>query len=355
MNSRMYKGMKRFGLITALLLLSCGVGAKPGMKTATFAGGCFWCMVPPFASLPGVTQVISGYAGGFKNNPTYKEVSSGATGHAESIQIVYDPAKISYEKLLDVFWRNIDPTDSAGQFVDRGSQYRSAIFFQDEEQQKLAIASREQLAKSGRFTRPIVTEITAFSNFYPAEEYHQDYYKKNPEDYERYHSRSGRVQFLAKIWGNEKTKERPMNFTKPTDAELKTRLNPLQYEVTQHEGTERPFQNEYWDNHAEGIYVDVVSGEVLFSSKDKFDSGTGWPSFMRPLEKQNVIEKKDVSHGMVRVEVRSKNADSHLGHLFDDGPQPTGLRYCMNSASMRFIAKENLEKEGYGEYLKLFQ
>ncbi|KAB8138547.1 peptide-methionine (S)-S-oxide reductase MsrA [Gracilibacillus oryzae] len=314
------------------------------IEKAVFAGGCFWCMVEPFDEQPGIINIVSGYTGGEKPNPTYEEVCTNTTGHREAVEITFEPDKFPYKKLLELFWQQIDPTDPNGQFNDRGESYKTAIYYTNEEQKELAEASKRELEESGKFDKPIVTDILPAKPFYLAEEKHQDYYKKQSFHYQLYKKGSGRADFIKRNWKKQYSKD-----------ELKEKLTPIQYHVTQENGTERPFMNEYWNNNSEGIYVDLVSGEPLFSTKDQYDAGCGWPSFTQPLNRQRLKENLDTSHGMRRIEVRSDESDSHLGHVFDDGPiEKGGMRYCINSASLRFIPKDKLAEEGLEQYLPLF-
>lgn len=322
------------------------------VETATFAGGCFWCMEPPFEGLVGVYDVTSGYSGGPEVNPTYEQVSSGTTGHAESVQIQFSPAAISYRQLVDIYLRSMDPTDGGGQFADRGRQYRPAIFTHGPAQVETAKAALEAIRD--KFQEPLAVEITPYRAFYPAEDYHQDYYRTHTAEYKRYRHGSGRTAFLQRTWGQD-VPEVEARYVKPDAKVLASKLTPLQLDVTQREGTEPPFKNPLWNEHGEGVYVDRVSGEPLFSSTDKYDSGTGWPSFTRPLVPGSVVYKKDTKLGAPRIEVRSKHGGSHLGHVFADGPKPTGQRYCMNSAALRFVPRDKLKQEGLGHLLPLFQ
>ena len=270
------------------------MGKTDNVDIATFAGGCFWCVESAFEGRDGILNVVSGYVGGHVDNPTYKQVSSGITGHAEAVRVTYDPARISYEELLKIFFQQIDPTDGSGSFVDRGSQYRPAVFYHNQDQKTLALAMIKIIEDARVFDEPVATEVVEVSKFYEAEEYHQDYHTKNPIRYKFYRSGSGRDRFITIFWKNsnnnifttpeigvkeDNVQKKQTKVTIPGDAELKEQLTPLQYKVTRQDGTEPAYRNEYWDNIKQGIYVDIISGAPLFSSSDKYDSGTGWPSF----------------------------------------------------------------------------
>lgn len=315
------------------------------LRSIHLAGGCFWGVEAYMARIPGVADAVSGYANGRTDNPTYEDVCRRGTGHVEAVRVLYDPARIPLKALLEAYLRIIDPTTRNRQGNDVGTQYRTGIYFESEAD---AAVAREVLDEERRrHARPVVTELEPLRNWTTAEEYHQDYLEKNPDGY--CHVDFGMLQAIPV----PVPVVAPVSWRRPTDAELEAGLTDLQVSVLRDAATEPPFRNEYWDEHRAGLYVDRGTGEPLFSSNDKFDSGCGWPSFTRPIDSASVLEKVDRTLGMRRTEVRSRAGDFHLGHVFEDGPKAKGgLRYCINSAAVRFVPLEDLEREGYGAYRK---
>lgn len=372
------------GVVVALALVAWLTMEKPSRQSQqatnntsvasaeriTLAGGCFWCIEAAFQEEPGVIDAVSGYAGGTAEDADYTKVIEGTTGHREAVQVTFNPDEISIEEILSIYWARIDPTDDGGQFADRGFQYTTAIYYHTDQQKRAAERSLVELDQSDAFDETIATIVLPLETFFEAEEYHQDYYKKAADHYKRYERGSGRAGFIEDEWAKaaaveflENLKEQDTPLVEPrgdynyTDDEIEyllENLDPLAYHVVAEEGTETPFDNAYWDNTADGIYVDVVTGEPLFSSTHKYDSGTGWPTFYRTIDDDSVELSEDRKLIIPRTEVRS--AGGHLGHVFDDGPKEHGgERFCINSASLLFVPLEEMEEKGYEEYLYLFE
>lgn len=333
-----------------------GVGS---LLVIYLAGGCFWGVEHYMKFLPGVVETEVGFANSIIEQPSYREVCTGRTEAVETVKVVYDSEKTSLSFLLDSFFQIIDPTSLNRQGGDMGTQYRTGVYYTDLADRPIVMKALARL--QAKYSKPLVVEAQPLTNFYLAEQEHQDYLAAQPSGYchvpremfrEAKESKvpEGSIQLDNELRARERTRlAEGKEF-------LKKRLTPLQYEVTQNSATEMPYRNEFDKNFEEGIYVDVVSGEPLFSSRDKFDSGCGWPAFSRPITKQGVGEHTDHSAGMIRVEVRSISSGAHLGHVFDDGPkQLGGIRYCINSAALRFIPKSRMKELGYSDYLYLFK
>ena len=316
-------------------------------KEIYLAGGCFWGTEHFLKLIEGVEATQVGYANGNIAHPTYQQVCTGKTDFAETVKVQYNPEVVDLPFLIGLYFKTIDPTSLNRQGNDRGTQYRTGIYYTQPDDLPIIKETVDRLAVG--YTRPLVVEIKPLKNFYPAEAYHQDYLDKNPGGYCHIHPELFELARKAKM-----PKKQAVVYSKPDDATLRSQLTPEQYAVTQKNATELAFHNEYWNEHRPGIYVDITTGEPLFVSTDKFDSGCGWPSFSKPIDRKLIQEKTDTTHGMVRTEVRSATGNAHLGHVFTDGPaNKGGLRYCINSASLRFIPKDKMKAEGYGDYLDL--
>lgn len=385
----MIKGSVKFSLALTSLMMLCACSAKGSettnssfdsqrqenyinnhksdmerkdMKTIYLAGGCFWGTEHFLSLVHGVIEAEVGYANSNVPHPTYREVCTGKTGAAETVKVIYNPNEISLPFLLNLYYQTIDPTSINKQGNDRGTQYRTGIYYTDPSVRPVIEQSIESLQK--KYSKPLAIEVAPLENFYPAEEYHQDYLDKNPGGY--CHINPGLFKLAREVRDttllNKEAQESVNNnvgslertYTKPSDKELRQKLTPLQYQVTQNAATERPYSNQYDKEFRPGIYVDIVTGEPLFLSTDKYESGCGWPAFSKPISDEVIKNYADYSNGMNRIEVRSKSGDSHLGHVFNDGPREKGgLRYCINSASLKFIPLADMEKEGYGDLIPL--
>ena len=312
------------------------------MAEIYLAGGCFWGTEKYIAAIKGVQETQVGYANGNTENPTYEDVCYRNTGHAEVVKVVFDASVLPLEFLLELYYESVNPVSMNRQGGDVGKQYRTGIYYINEDERATIIRSIEKLQRN--YKEPIAIEVEALRNYTVAEEYHQKYLDKNPNGY--CHISRAKVQKAREAVVN------PLDYPAPEEEELQLKLTSRQYQVTRRNATEPPFQNEFWDKKDPGIYVDITTGEPLFISSDKFDSGCGWPSFTKPIDPNVIKENQDASVGMIRTEVRSRSGDAHLGHVFEDGPdEKGGLRYCINSASLRFIPEEEMSKEGYGYLL----